>query len=179
MKNNIKYVFSLLICIILFISGCTFSPDSSDNLIGLNPEKQVELIHKQNLQYILDGNAKAIANAFSENYRDMGGGINGDGTTNMHIVDFWKNVFSDDNFDDFSDKSIEEFVDLVNIQIYTYPNVEEKYYNFICANTRINFNCEKGDLFIFFPPTKDSLLFDGWFGVYRKINNEWKIIAGD
>jgi len=142
-------------------------------------QKIVEVIHKENLRYILDGNAKAIANAFSEDYMDMGGGLDGDGITNIHTVDFWKTKFSNDNFNDIRDKSIEELVDLNNIQIYTYPNIEEKYSHFVCANTRITFKCENGDIFIFFLPTEDSLLFDGWFGIYRKINSEWKIVAGD
>ena len=51
-----KYIYSLLI-LGLIVSGCSSSQD-------LSPEKQVGLIHKQNLQYIIDGNAKGIASAY-------------------------------------------------------------------------------------------------------------------
>ncbi|MFT7616157.1 MAG: hypothetical protein ACI8Y7_000986 [Candidatus Woesearchaeota archaeon] len=170
-----KYVFLLIVLAAIFVSGCVASIDLS----GLSPEEQVEFMHKQNLQYLLDGNEKAMANAYSENYRDMGGGPNGDGTTNIHTVEYWKTVTSNDRFDEIRAKSIEELVDLSSIQISTYPNIENRNSGFICENSRITFSCEVGDIFIAFPPTEDSPLFDGWFGVYRQINNEWKIVAGD
>jgi len=164
-----KYIYSLLI-LGLIVSGCSSSRD-------LSPEKQVGLIHKQNLQYIIDGNAKGIASAYSENYRDMGGGPNGDGTTNLHETKYWKSIFSEGAFSDIG--PIEEVVNLSRVRIYTYPDVDEKYSNFICKNAKITFTCNAGDVFAAFPPVRNSPLHDGWSAVYRKVGNKWKIVAGD
>ena len=38
---------------------------------------------------------------------------------------------------------------------------------------------EDDDIWISFPPAESSLLTDGWFGVYRKIQGAWKVVGVD
>ena len=174
-----KKIILILICISVFLTGCiSIENNIQPDLSGLTPEEQVEVIHKTNLQYILNEDAKAIAAAYSDNYRDLGGGPNGDGTTTINTVNYWSDVFSSNEFDKISDKSLDELVDLSQTEIYTYSDFGQ-YNSFFCEKTNIDFNCADGDILIIFQPTDNSPLFDGWIGVYREISNEWKIVAGD
>ena len=40
------------------------------------------------------------------------------------------------------------------------------------------FEYKQGDIIINYPPKEESGLQEGFFAVYRKENNEWKIVAG-
>ncbi len=42
-----------------------------------------------------------------------------------------------------------------------------------------SFIFQEGDYVIGYPPKEGSFLHDGWFGIFRMEEEEWKIIAGD
>ncbi len=179
-----KYIIILLIFIIT-ISGCTNVNENSNkskneciipsNFDLLSDKAQVEIIHIKNLQYLIDGNGNNLAAAYSDKYKDLGGGPSGDGNVDM------KSFFTSEGFnkktDKLRNKKIYELIDVNQKRVFSYDEIMSSQYKDFGKKT--GFEYKPGDILIGFPPKEGSLLFDGFFGVYRKENNEWKVIASD
>ncbi len=172
-----KLVILVLIVALALSIGCVGTQDS--DMSNLSSEEQVKIVHTRNLQYFLYGNERAMALAYAPIYKDLGGGPNGDGTTTINTSESWRVVFKDEAIKKIQSKDMDELVDVSKATIHVYPQFSKDELSFVCANQRVSFVCKDGDIIIMFPPIEQSLLFDGWSGVYRKIDGNWKIVAGD
>jgi hypothetical protein len=167
----------LTILSISIIFGCSYNAAQLHNQSEtLSPKEEVELVHLRNLRYLVDGNAKGLAAAFSSNCLDLGGGPHGTGKVQFDEA-YFVDAFSSTKYDKIRGKEIIELVDLEKSVVYSYEEIMNSTYK--DTGKKVGFEYLPGDFLIWFPPTVGSPLHDGWASVYRKEKGVWKIIAID
>ncbi len=155
----------------IFVPFCLFSQENNNTTKLL-----LDSLSKNQIQYLYDGEIMKYLEIYSQNYTDLGGGPNGDGT-----VDFvgWKEKLkefvSSKEFKKVKGKPIDEIFDVENQEILNYSEIiQEK-----GEINRFSFVLKEGDYFVLLRPKDGSPLNDAWFGIFRFENGDWKIIAGD
>jgi len=148
-----------------------------------SPKEEVEAVHKQNLQYILTGDIKGIAEAYSSSYLDLGGGPTGDGKVQLDEA-YWSKVFLSGKLQAIQIKTTEELVNISSTTILSYSEMttSKNYLSLLEVDpnkNRVGFIPHDGDILIIYPPQKGSPLYDGFWGIYRKEGGRWKIVASD
>jgi len=135
-------------------------------------KREVEQVALYNLGNYLTGDAENYSRAFSENYIDWGSG-----PVNMNKA-FLEERFSEERFDQLKVKLPEEVVDLDKKIILGYSEIlkSEVYESY---EGKYGFHFQEGDVFIYFPSKQESLMPDGFSGVYRRENEIWKIVISD
>ncbi|MEK6947965.1 MAG: hypothetical protein AABX19_01865 [Nanoarchaeota archaeon] len=138
----------------------------------VSEKKQVEQLHTATLNAILLGDAKTSAAAFSENYIDIGDGakkpMNDESFTSLFNSEIYKTQIQG--------KKVEDLFDLSKKEIYTFNELKNtKYKDF----GKGSFELKQGDIFAYYPNKFGAVLSDGFIGIYRKENGNWKIVAGD
>jgi len=89
--------------------------------------------------------------------------------------EYFKEFFNNDKV--YKVDSISKLVDNKKKEVLNYDEImksPEKYF----VKNKAGFKYQQGDILVIFPPAKDSPLKNGWVGVYRKEQVEWKIVAG-
>ncbi|MCK4371894.1 MAG: C69 family dipeptidase [candidate division Zixibacteria bacterium] len=137
---------------------------------------EVFAIHLQNLRYLWSADAALLANAYSVDFRDLGGGPNGTGIVSMDEASLEERL-AKKGWSSKPPVPIEDIVDTAKCKTLDFDEIEKS--RFATAGAKVGFEFKPGDVLIFIPWSQDSRLVDAWFGVYRKENGEWKIIAGD
>lgn len=167
----------LTILSIPIIFGC------SHNFAELHPQsetlsakEEVELVHLRNFRYLVEGNAKGLAAAFSSNCVDLGGGPHGTGKVQFDEA-YFVEALSSTKYDEIRGKEISELVDLEKSVAYSYEEIVNSPHKDV--GKKVGFEYLPGDFLIWFPPTVGSPVHDGWAAVYRKEKGVWKIIAVD
>jgi len=164
MKQFIPYI-------ILFVSLFGYTQEFEDK-----NKTVLDSLAKNHIEHLSKGEMAKYIDGYSTNYTDLGGGPNGDGT-----IDFtsWKEklekLVTSQEFEKIKGKSIDELLDVTNKKILNHEEIIAKN----GSMDRFSFVLQEGDYLVSFPPKEESALFDGWFGIYRLINDNWKIIAGD
>jgi len=142
----------------------------------LSPKEEVVKIHLRNLRYLVEGNAKGLAAAFSSNCLDIGGGPHGTGKVQFDEA-YFVDALSSTKYDEIRGREISELVDLEKSSVYSYKEIVNSPHK--DAGKKVGFEYFPGDFLILFPPAVGSPVHDGWAAVYRKEKGVWKIIAID
>lgn len=140
-------------------------------------ESEVKAVHLRNLGYHINGEARLLAQAFSPNCKDVGGGPHGTGEINVDEASLETLLASKTKLQSLRGKPLDDIVDTSNAIVLTYEEIV--WSRFRRLGQKVGFRFEKGDVLAEFPPGKDWPGPDEWFAVYRMEDGEWKIIAVD
>lgn len=166
LQSTILVIYALLCMPIIALSQ-----ESSDTT-----KVVLDRLARNQIRYLSNGATTKYLEAYSENYTDLGGGPNRDGTVDF---DTWKAAIDDfvssKAFDLIKGQPIDKIVDVEHRKIMDYHEIVEERGEI----KRFSFELKEGDYLVIFPVKEDSLLHEGWFGFFRLINGNWKIVAGD
>tara|TARA_B110001452_G_C15210297_1_gene419800 strand:+ start:105 stop:599 length:495 start_codon:yes stop_codon:yes gene_type:complete len=161
----------LSIYILILIPVSVFSQKNDDTTKSL-----LDSLSKNQIQYLCNGKITKYLDLYSNNYTDLGGGLKGDGTADFNS---WKEklekFISSEEFNEIEGKSIDEVLDVEKQEILNYYETVKKKGEI----KRFSFLLKEGDYLLSYPSKEGSPLSDGWFGIFRFENGDWKIIAGD
>lgn len=140
-------------------------------------KQEVKKVHLQNIQYLIEGNAKKLIKVFSI-----------DGYTEFSDVfkkekpkldkGYFERLFAGDLYPRYKNKKLEEVLILnrINIKIYKKTGGEINNSNFNKHMAFIEFI--DGDANIQYLPQNDCPIIM-WDAFYRKVNGEWMLIGGN
>jgi hypothetical protein len=149
-----------------------------------DPVAEATAVHFRWLQYFLDADAAGFVSVISPDAVDIGGGEKGDGalTEGYLTVAFWEEFFTTkkEYVREMKGRPIEELL-LRDSTVAVVVRKGENDSLIIDRPFRSSrfLKVEEGDVLIhtYHPP--GSPLVDGWSGVYRKIDGEWKVVGFD
>lgn len=137
---------------------------------------EVFAVHLQVLRYLLNADAAQLANAYSADFRDLGGGSDGTGIMPTDEAS-WQERLEKKGWSTRAQLAIDDVVDTAQCKIMDFDEIGTSY--FAKAGVKVGFEFMPGDIFIVIPWAKNAGFVDVWLGVYRKENGEWKVIAAD
>jgi len=171
-KTNYTYLLVLLICILLISTYLIMNPTYDD----FETKKIIEERALEFMQAILDGDVETLANQFTEETYDLGGGFQNDGK--VHFEFYKEDVRQYMDSDDFKlsakKLTLENTLKLNETRVYNYDEIMDG------KNLKLEtfgFKLQEGDYLIIMPPQKNSYFRKGFVTYYRMQNGAWKIIA--
>ncbi|WP_299623531.1 hypothetical protein [uncultured Tenacibaculum sp.] len=158
-----------IILVLLVIPVYTYAQEFKD------PNKRIiDSLAKLQIHYLAHGKITEYFKIYSSNLTDLGGG-SGEGKVDLKE---WKEklekIVRSEQFNNIKGKTVEEILDLEKLTIWNYQElVKEK-----GPIKRFSYESKEGDYLVLLPFRKE-VESHTWFGIFRKENGEWKIVAGD
>jgi hypothetical protein len=160
----------IIICLLISAFAEMAKAETDSNKIA------IDSISRKQIGYLLNGEIDKYFSNISVNYTDLGGGPNGDGKVDLEKWKEKMEAFTSSQ--EFQKIKAQPIGNLLDLEDYYIGNYSESMID-MGSLDKFSFTLKKGDYVVYFSPKADSFLSDGWFAVFRKEHDTWKIIAGD
>lgn len=150
----------------------------------VDPVAEATAVHFRWLQYFLDADAEGFVSLISPDAVDIGGGEKGDGALieGYLTAAYWEELFTTkrEYVKSMKGRTIDELLLRDSTVAVTVRKGANDSLVIDPPFRRPRFlTVEAGDILIYTDHPPGSPLIDGWFGVYRKIDGEWKVVGFD
>ena len=176
MKLRFPLVF-LQVTTVALLLGCDEDSTMAPPVPVQDSKAEVTAAHIARLADFLAERADAFAASLAPGAIDLGGGPTGTGRLppEYFTAEYWQAFMSSTQFDPYRGKEVNDLVDPASTQAVTKVETEAMFGpNFGAPR----FTLMDGDMVVLTPGKSGSQL-DAWFGVYRKIDGKWLVVALD
>ena len=166
---NLRLTLCLIICILRF----SFSQNKKD-------KNEIKTLVYKHLESLQKGDISNYIKYYHKNYihidpnRKEGGQMNFR-KEKKRLKKVYKKLKKDSVKSKYLKMPIDSVINFKKLMILNHAEVVAQFKS-IDAN---GFELTPRDYLVLAPGSRKNRLFSGWYGIYRKIDNKWKVVAGD